>query len=787
MSPCRDPKAAMRHFLPIAACLLALAGNARGAPEPAIVPSLIPQPASMQIGTGVFVVDAETAVSAEGNAALRVAERFNGFLVAAGRTPLRVLAYPRDERGQIDHAIHFRLDASSGTGPEGYALEIDAHSIDVAARSEAGLFYGAVTLWQLLAQGETSRVLLPALHIEDAPRFSWRGYMLDSARNFQSVEQIKKILDTMALHKLNVFHWHLTDDQGWRIQIRRYPKLAEVGGCRIPAGDAGADPATGKPVRYCGWYTQDDIRDIVAYAAARHIAVVPEIDLPGHATAAIAAYPRLGTEGKKITVTAFRGIHSNLFNVEESTFRFLDNVFAEVASLFPGEYIHIGGDEAIKDQWKASKPVQAKIRALGLKDEMALQSWFVHRLETILHAHGKRLLGWDEILEGGLAPDATVMSWRGIEGGVEAARQGHDVVMSPTSDMYLDYLQTDSPNEFPGRPAPRLIPMERFYAFEPVPAQLDAAQRKHILGLQANMWTTDNRSFAGVEHNTFPRLLAVAETGWTPKDKKDYAGFLRRLPAWNKRYEALGVGYARTPFEVIANAALLPGAGDSPQGDALVTLANPLGYPIRYAIDGVAADAPALEYRKPLRIKLPATLHAVAFADGQALHPVQRFDFARTSLLTRSDEQLQTCTADGPVLRMEDDGPATGERALYDVAIMAPCWQWKDAPLMDIAAIEVRAGRLPYLFNQRAEEDAARRFLPANSAHGELDVRLDSCDGETIATASLPAEPGADGFAILHAALARKLDAPHALCIRFSGDFRPRMWVLDRVTLSPTP
>ena len=666
-------------------------------------------------------------------------------------------------------------------------MDIGADRIDIVADGEAGLFYGAVTLWQLLTQGKADRVEPPTLRIEDAPRFPWRGYMLDSARNFQSVGQIKKILDTMALHKLNVFHWHLTDDQGWRIEIKRYPRLAKVGGCRIPAGDAGVDAATGKPVRHCGWYTQDDIRDIVAYAAARHITVVPEIDLPGHATAAIAAYPRLGTEGKKIPVTAFRGIHSNLFNVEESTFRFLDNVFAEVARLFPGEYIHIGGDEAIKDQWKASKAVQAKIRELGLKDETALQSWFVHRLETILHSHGKRLLGWDEILEGGLAPDATVMSWRGIEGGIEAAKQGHDVVMSPTSSMYLDYLQTDSPNEFPGRPAPRLIPMEKFYAFEPVPAQLDAAQRRHILGLQANMWTTDNRGFAGVEHNTFPRLLAVAETGWTPREKKDYASFLQRLPAWVHRYEALGVGYARTPFEVIAGATLLAGPGGTPQGGALVTLANPLRYPIRYAIDGVEADMPALEYRKPLRIKLPASLRTVAIADGQALHPVQRFDFTRASLLTRTDEQLQTCTADGPVLRMEDDGPATGERALYNVAIMAPCWQWKDAPLQDAAAIEVRAGRLPYIFNQRAEEDAARKFLPAQSAHGELDVRLDSCDGETIASAPLPAEADADGSTTLRAVLARKLDAPHSLCIRFSGDFRPRMWVLDRVTLPPTP
>ncbi|KAF1711892.1 beta-hexosaminidase [Pseudoxanthomonas sangjuensis] len=771
----------MRRFLPLAACLLVMSCTAPASGEAAIVPSLIPQPAAMRAGAGSFTIDADTTVLANSDIAQRVAAHFNRLLTAANRPALE---YSQDDIA----GIHFDLRPEASLPPEGYRLTVQpgTEGIFVTASDEAGLFYGAVTLWQLLTQGEDGRVVLPAMHIDDTPRFSWRGLMLDSARHFQSVDEIKRLLDAMALHKLNVFHWHLTDDQGWRIEIRKYPKLTEVGGCRIPAGDAGIDPATGKPAPYCGYYTQDDIRDVVAYAAARHITIVPEIDVPGHATAAIAAYPQLGTEGKQIPVTAYRGIHSNLFNVEEGTFRFLDDVFAEVAQLFPGDYIHIGGDEALKDQWQASKPVQAKIRALGLADETALQSWFVHRLEAILHAHGKRLLGWDEILEGGLSPDATVMSWRGIEGGIEAAKQGHDVVMSPVSSLYFDYLQTDSPNEFPGRPAPRLLPMRKVYDFEPVPDELDESQRRHILGLQANMWTTDNRLFAGVEHNTFPRLLAVAETGWTPREKKDYASFLQRLPAWIKRYQALGIGYARTPFETILDA-----RPDNREGHARIALANPLGYTIRYTLDGSTPTSASTPYGGPLSLKLPAKLRAAAFSAGEALDPVGDFDVTAAGLLTRTDEQLQQCAANGPVLRMDDDGPFDPEgkrrRALFNVAIMAPCWRWEDAPLDGIAGIEVRAGRLPYIFNQGAEEDAARKYLPAKNAHGELDVRAGSCAGETVASAPLPARPDADGFVTVHAPLRRKFDAADSLCIRFSGDFRPQMWALDRITLSPSP
>ncbi len=777
----------MRRFAWLTLCLLALPCHA-AAGEDALVPLLIPQPASLHVDThaGTYVVGAGTVLHPGDDAARRVAAQLNAFLEKAGRAPLRI-----SDEGP--HGIRLDIDANGNIPAAGYVLDVTGNGITLRAGSETGLFHGAVTLWQLLTQSDDARVVLPAMHITDAPRFPWRGYMLDSARHFQTPAQVKQLLDTMALHKLNVFHWHLTDDQGWRIEIKRYPKLTETGGCRLPAGDAGMDPATGQPAPYCGWYTQDDIRGIVAHATALHITVVPEIDLPGHATAAIAAYPALGTEGRPIPVSAHRGIHANLFNVEEATFNVLDDVFAEVAQLFPGPYIHVGGDEALKAQWQASPRVQARMRELGLADETALQSWFIHRLEAILHSHGKRLVGWDEILDGGLAPDATVMSWRGTEGGIAAARQGHDVVMSPTTDLYLDYLQTDSPDEPAGRPRPRLIPLQRFYQFEPVPEVLDATQRQHILGLQANMWTTDDVRFSAVEHNTFPRLLAVAETGWTPKAGKNYTDFLRRLPAWTRRYEKLGVNYARTPFRV-----LLEAEAGSNENLARVRLSNPLGQAVHYTLDGstptpasprmaAATDDEAPPPPPALQLEMPATLKAAAFtAAGLPLQPAQEFRITAASLRSRGNAQLPPCTADGPVLRMQDETvQADGERALFNVAIMQPCWRWQQAPLAGIGHIEVRAGRLPYIIDQSEEENAQRRFLPARSAHGELDIRAGSCDGVAVAGATLPAQPDADGFITLRAPLLRRFDAAASLCIRFSGDFRPDMWVLDRVTLHP--
>jgi hexosaminidase len=769
------PMTLFRRLFLLALLPATVAVAATGADMPAQPPlSLIPEPASLALREGAFELRADTPLLASDPQAVQVARQFADYMKRSRGIAPQV----HDAAAGDAPAVEFRIaPMDAGASPEAYSLDASPRRIVVSAGDARGLFYGAVTLWQLATAGvdDGTPIRIRALHVDDTPRFAWRGLMLDSARHVQTVDQIKRLLDAMALHKLNTFHWHLTDDQGWRLQIRKYPKLTQVGGCRIPAGDGGIDPRTGKPKPYCGYYTQDQVREIVRYAGERHITVVPEIDIPGHAQAAVAAYPRLGSVEGPTPVSNEWGVHKYLFNADEDTFGFLEDVMAEVAELFPGRYVHIGGDEAVKDQWKASPRVQARMRELGVANEAQLQGYFVKRMARFLAAHGKRVIGWDEILESDLPADATVMSWRGIEGGIEAARKGHDVVMSPVSDLYFDYQQTDSPDEPPGRPT--LIPLRKAYEFEPVPAALTPGQARHILGLQANVWTEHMRSFDRVEHAFFPRIAAVAETGWTPRARKDYAGFLARLPAQLDRYRHAGIAYARTPFEVrIDGAPRADGAID-------VTLSQPAGLgTIRYTLDGTTPTRDASPYEAPLSLQLPVEVQAAAFVDGRALEmpASRRFDVA--SLLQRDNAALAMCSQ-GLMLRLEDDGPLDGPRAIFNVDIFDPCWLWRAAPLGGVGAIDVVAGRIPYYF-QLAGDEPKRKFRPARSAHGELEVR-DGCDGELLASVPMPPGPDANGFVSLHAPLATPRPATADLCIVFTGDTRPAMWVVDRVALRP--
>jgi hexosaminidase len=728
---------------------------------------LIPLPANYQTATGKdFTIGTATRVAGTDAASRRVANQFITLLTQNGGPALAVT----DKASNAQ--VRFRLDAAAATGAEGYALKVSNKGIEVSARDEAGLFYGAVTAAQLLTGDNAGHAA--AATIEDAPRFSWRGFMLDSARHLQSMDEIKKLLDAMAQHKLNTFHWHLTDDQGWRMEIKRYPRLTEVGSCRVPLGDAGRNEATGEARTYCGYYTQDQIREIVAYAAERHIRVIPEVDVPGHATAAIVAYPELGVTDQKLVIDNQWGVFPNLFNTEESTMQFLENVLLEVIAMFPAEYVHVGGDEAVKDQWIASKRVQEHMRELGLKDEMEMQSHMIKRLEKFLEQHDRRLIGWDEILEGGLPPEATVMSWRGTEGGLKAASEGHDVVMSPVSHMYMDYLQTESPNEPPGRPT--TITLQKTYGFEPVPAELATDKRSHILGLQANMFNEHTRNAQNLEHNLFPRLAAVAETGWSPQDKRDFNSFRERLPRQLQRYQAMGIAYAKTPFQVD-----MSDKGDRIAGTAEVTLNNPLGYDVRYSLDGSEVTASSPLYSQPLQLKLPTDVRVAAFFDGKPLAAANQFKLTTDSLLAREDTQLGLCPNGGKLLlRLEDDGPAEGEREIFNVNIFNPCWLWSDADLRGVHKVKVRAGRIPYNF-QLAHDEPSRKFTPARTAHGEMEI-LANCEGKPLASVVLPAAPGADGFLDLEAKIAPR-DTPTNLCIRFTGDTRPNMWTLDRVEL----
>ena len=392
---------------------------------------------------------------------------------------------------------------------------------------------------------------VPGVEIEDVPRFGWRGAHLDVSRSFMPKEFVKKYIDLLALHKLNRFHWHLTDDQGWRIEIKKYPRLTEIGGWRRQTlvgvqhdyTDSTQWVYDGRP--HGGFYTQDDVREIVAYAAARYITVVPEIEMPGHAQAAIAAYPQLGNTGQQLEVLAHWGVDENILNPSDSTIRFMQDVLAEVLALFPGRYIHTGGDEAPKAQWQASPVAQARIRQLGVKNENELQTWMTDQMSEFLSARGRSLVGWDEILEGGvagLAPNAIVMSWRGMAGGIAAAQAGHDVVMAPTSHTYFDYLQSrDSAAELPGQGG--FLPLDTVYAFDPVPPTLTPDQAAHVLGAQGQVWTEYIRHPKDVEYMAFPRLVALAEVVWTPRERKDLADFHVRLEKHLTRLNILDVNY----------------------------------------------------------------------------------------------------------------------------------------------------------------------------------------------------------------------------------------------------
>jgi hexosaminidase len=423
----------------------------------------------------------------------------------------------------------------------------------IRAKRPAGLFYAIQTLLQLLPASvfSTTKVenvswTVPCVSITDYPRFQWRGLLVDPARHFIPKPALLKFIDTMAMHKLNSLQIHLTDDQGWRIEIKKYPKLTKVGAWRSETliGHMSHRPWRFDGKRHGGFYTQDDIREIVRYASDRHINIVPEIEMPGHAGAAINSYPHLGVFPKKQkevkTLTRW-GISGNIFAPRPATIEFLQDVLTEVIRLFPGNYIHIGGDEAVKSQWKASEEMQALIKNRGLKNEDELQGWFIKQMDAFLTKNGRRLVGWDEILEGGLAPNATVMSWRGEKGGIAAANSGHDVVMAPTSHTYFDYYQ--APPQKEPLAIGGYLPLSKVYEYEPIPKEVQTDRANHILGLQGQLWGEYISTPEHREYMAYPRATALAEVGWSPKASKDYENFLARLRTHLERFEAIGINY----------------------------------------------------------------------------------------------------------------------------------------------------------------------------------------------------------------------------------------------------
>ncbi len=520
--------------------------------------SIIPLPAKINKTNTSFTVNKETKIFAlqDNSEALRIAKMLaEKFQKAAG---LQITVEGFNGNQISNNGIYFTtIGTDTSLKSEGYQLSVNNNSVVVRAVNPAGLFYGMQTILQLLpAAIESSTKVdniawqIPGVEITDQPRFKWRGMHLDVARHFMPLEFIKKYIDNMAMHKLNTFHWHLTEDQGWRIEIKKYPKLTEVGAWRKESliGHSKDKPYKfdGKP--HGGFYTQDEARQIVKYAKERFITVVPEIEMPGHAKAAIAAYPELGVTGKQVEVATYWGVFPDIFNVDENTFSFLENVLAEVMEIFPGEYIHIGGDEAIKDQWKASEKIQQKIKELGLKDENELQSYFIRRMEKFINAKGRKLIGWDEILEGGLAPNATVMSWRGLEGGIAAAKSGHDVIMTPVQSLYFWTYQGDPKTE--PLAAGGYITLEKVYQFEPVPAALSPEESKYVLGAQGCAWAEYMEDPKKVEYMVFPRMSALAEVVWSPKEGKNWKNFVARITKQFERYDKREINYAKVPLDI---------------------------------------------------------------------------------------------------------------------------------------------------------------------------------------------------------------------------------------------
>lgn len=510
--------------------------------------NIIPKPLEVKESKGSAIVDASTVVVVTDPALQSTADFLNGYL---SRFYNLTLNNGSSKAGSAI-VLSVKKDASK---PEGaYTLTVAKNKINIQGANPNGVFYGVQTLVQLLPVEPASRITIPNVVIKDQPRFKYRGVHLDVSRHFSPVDFIKKYIDYLALHKMNYFHWHLTDDQGWRIEIKKYPKLTQVGAWRNGTS-VGHYPGTGNDrLQYGGFYTQEEVKDVVKYAADRFITVVPELEMPGHASAAIAAYPELScfpnestkvpkgvtwsgdTTGKKVQQTW--GVFPDVFAPTEKTFAFLQDVIDELLPLFPSKYIHIGGDECPKESWKRSAFCQQLMKEKGLKDEHELQSYFIQRIEKYINSKGRTIIGWDEILEGGLAPNAIVMSWRGEEGGIAAAKDNHYVIMTPNSHMYFDHSQMRGEDSVT---IGGYLNIKKVYSYEPVPASLPASQAKYILGGQANLWTEYMKNPKKVEYMLFPRIGALSEVLWTSKEQRDWADFEPRIRKQIQRYELWGV------------------------------------------------------------------------------------------------------------------------------------------------------------------------------------------------------------------------------------------------------
>jgi hexosaminidase len=592
-----------------AGALMACGKTTTGEANYQIIP--LPQEISNVEGQPFMLTSATKVVYPEGNEMMkRNAEFLSEYLHISMGIVLEATSTATDDK-QIELALGLEND-----NKEAYRLEVTENKVIITGATEAGVFYGIQTLRKAVPLGDAI-ASLAAVTINDAPRFGYRGVMLDVARHYQPVAFVKKFIDLLAMHNINRFHWHLTEDQGWRIEIKQYPKLTELGSMRKETVIGNNSPEyDGKP--HGGFYTQEEIREIVAYAQERYVTTIPEIDLPGHMMAALTGYPEFGCTGGPYEVATSWGVFDEVLCAgNEGTYTFLENILTEVMEMFPAEYIHIGGDEVPKVRWEECPKCQAKIKELGIKGddkhtkEHYLQSYLTARIEKFLNDNGRRIIGWDEILEGELAPNATVMSWQGMGGGIQAAQMGHDVIMTPNTYVYFDYYQTanteDEPTAIGG-----FLPLEKVYSFEPAPESLTPEQRGHILGAQANLWTEYIPTPEQAEYMLLPRMAALSEVAWSQPEKKDYYNFLTRLPQLTDLYSKAGYNFATHVYDVQAK--LEPNFQTNALDVEFSTLADS---PIYYTLDGSEPTKSSNEYVGKFTVKEDAKIKAAAFANGK--------------------------------------------------------------------------------------------------------------------------------------------------------------------------
>jgi len=766
------------------ACVwLATAGMAVAAPA-ASTWALLPQAADVRLArTGVMKITdgALVAVRAADREQVQpLADRFIQLLAST-----RGLRLHTATAADAHAAITFDVDPhASVVGDSGYRIDVGAQGVRVTARSPAGAFYGSVTLWQLLTPPGWTRGTAAEISegvIDDHPRFAWRGLLLDSGRHFQSVADIERLIDWMSLEKLNVLLWHLTEDQGWRLEIPKYPALTTIGACRKAVGlDIELTGAPEKP--YCGFYTEAEVRDIVRFAAARFVTVVPEIDLPGHSQAAVAAYPWLGVTGKRPSVWTDWGVSPWLLKPDEQTLQFVEDVLDEVMRLFPSRYISIGGDEADKQQWNSSPEVRAQMQRLGLTNMDQLQGWFTGRVADYLVKHGRTPVAWDDQVATGVELPAAevVMSWHGSDGehvALEATAQGHDVVLTPEESLYFDHYQSDLPDEGPGPPPTATL--RQAYGTALIPNGATAAEAGHVIGVQGALWTEFMPSFAHVQHALFPRMAALSELGWSAASARDWNGFLQRLTAELARYRALGIGYADSAFAPAFDVT----AGR--EGMVRAALSNQVSFgEIRYTADGSAPTSASTQYVRPL--EFPArgkvSLRAATFAPGGAdlAAPRTQVLYAAT-LLSRDGSELASCSSQ-PGMRVDGNQPAQGPRPVYKVDAGNMCWLWRRAPLAGVERVIVTVGRVAWRFGDEAKGAVVR---PMASAAGEFEIHTESCTGPLLATLPLASAVQKGGQNELNAAVSSpKLNDPPNLCIFATGDPRNGQWALARVAFT---